>query len=103
MLDNHISLMKLFGNGIQITFPNRYTVVAKIGPGTNTTQMKKDEDLAATFFATRFGSNSSVDCEIEIFDANKNNITSKFGGSESIGHVSTMELANLLYLVSNLK
>lgn len=103
MLNNHISLIKLFGNGIQITFPNRYTVVAKIGPGTNTTQMKKDEDLAATFFASRFGNNSSIDCEVEIFDSNKNNITSKFGSEQSLGFVSVMELADLIYLVSNLK
>ena len=98
-----MSNLKLFGNGIQLTFPNRYTIVVKIGPGTKSTQTNKDENLVATFFASRFGNNSSIDCEVEIFDSNKNNITSKFGSEQSLGFFSVMELADLIYLVSNLK
>ena len=100
---NHQPYIKIFGNGFQITFPNKYTVIVKSGVGTKTTQSKKDDDLLAMVMATRFGGTNSPDVEIEVYDPNAKNITDKFGEEESLGFVNPIKLVNLLYVVSGLK
>jgi len=49
---------------------------------------------------SRFGGHSSPDVEAEVFDAEKKNITSKFG---DLSFVTPIQLVNLLYVVSNLR
>lgn len=102
-LVNHEPVIKTFGNGFQITFPNLYTVIAKNGIGTKSTQTKNLEDVSEVIMASRFGGNASPDIEVEVFDPKKNNITDKFGEVESLGFVTTIQLVNLLYIVSSLK
>jgi hypothetical protein len=102
-LINHTPMLKTFGNGFQITFPNKYTLIAKNGIGTKTTQTKTEDDIASVVMASRFGGNVSPDSEVEIYDPKKNNITEKFGEKDSLGFVSTIELINLMYIVSNLR
>lgn len=100
---NHQPNIKIFGNGFQITFPNKYTVLVKSGVGTKTTQSKKDDDLLAMVMSTRFGGANSPDVEVEVYDPNTKNITEKFGEEESLGFVNPIKLVNLLYVVSGLK
>lgn len=102
---NHEPIIKTFGNGMQITFPNKYTIIIKNGLGAACTQTKNIEDAAELLMASRFGGNSGPDCEVEIFDPSKKNITDKFADPESkvLGYVTPMELVNLLYIVSSLK
>lgn len=103
ILINHEPLIKTFGNGFQITFPNKYTVIAKNGIGARCIQTKSSEDTAELIMASRFGGNSGPDVEVEIYDINRKNISDKFGGDHSLEHISPMELVNLLYIVSSLK
>lgn len=102
-LVNHEPIIKTYGNGFQITFANKYTVVVKNGLGANCTQTKTPEDAADLIMASRFGGNAGPDVEAEVYDANKNNITDKFGSSPNLGFVTPYELVNLLYIVSNLR
>lgn len=102
-LINHAAAVKTFGNGFQITFPNKYTVIVKNGLGTKTTQLKTEDDLASVVMNSRFGGNLSPDVEVEIYDPKKINITDKFGESFSLGFVTTIELINLMFIVSNLR
>lgn len=103
-LVNHEPLIKIFGNGMQITFPNQYTILIKNGMGAKCTQTKELDDPASYLMASRFGGNSGPDVEVEIYAPNKENISNKFSNSEnSLGFVSPMELANLFYIVSSLK
>lgn len=102
-LINHTAAIKTFGNGFQITFPNKYTVIVKNGLGTKTTQLKTEDDLASVVMNSRFGGNLSPDAEVEVYDSKKVNITEKFGEVNSLGFVSTIELINLMYVVSNLR
>jgi len=102
-LVNHEPTIKAFGNGFQITFPNKYTIFVKIGPGAKCTQTKTSTDPAEMLMSARFGGNYGPDCEVEIYAPNKTNITEKFGTVNSLEFVSTLELANLIYIVSSLK
>jgi hypothetical protein len=102
-LVNHEPLIKTFGNGFQITFANRYTVLVKNGLGAQCTQTKSIEDTTAMIMASRLGGNSGPDVEVEVYDPTKQNITSKFGDANGLGFVTPFELVNLLYIVSGLK
>jgi hypothetical protein len=98
-LINHEPVIKSFANGFQITFPSKYTVIVKLGPGAKCTQ-KVADDAASMLMNSRFGGHSSPDVEAEVFDAEKKNITSKFG---DLSFVTPIQLVNLLYVVSNLR
>lgn len=102
---NHAPLIKTYGNGFQITFPNRYTLIAKNGLGAECTQLRDMEDVSEMFLTSRFGGNHGPDIEVEIYDTKTQNITSKFTNESTatLGFVTPMELVNLLYIVSNLK
>lgn len=104
-LINYQPMFKTFANGFQITYPNQYTVIVKNGVGAKCTQKSESSDVAEMFMNARFGGNVSPDVEVEVYDPNKKNISSKFGTDteDSVGFVSTFELATLLYVVSNLK
>lgn len=104
-LVNHEPVFKMFGNGFQITFPNRYTVVIKNGLGAKCVhnKSKEDDDPLSIMMAARFGGNSSPNVEVEVYNPNKENISDKFGEKDSIGFVSTIQLVDLLYVVSSLK
>lgn len=102
-LVNHEPVIKTFGNGFQITFPNLYTVIIKNGLSTKSTQTKNLDDITDTILSSRFGGNSGPDVEVEIYDPKKVNISDKFGEANSIGFVSTIQLVSLLYIVSALK
>jgi len=101
---NHSPLLKIFGNGFQITFPNRYSIVVKNGPGAKCTQPDKlNDDPASMIMAARFGGTQSPDCEVEIFNAKKENVSSNFGGDVSLSNITPFQLANLFYIISGLK
>lgn len=100
---NHEPVIKSFINGFQITFPNKYTVIVKNGLGARCTQTKKDDDPASMLMNSRFGGSSSPDVEVEIYDPAKRNISDKFGEPHSLPFVTPMALADLIYIVSNLK
>ena len=99
---NHEPIIKTFGNGFQITFPNQYTVIVKNGIGAKCTQSHLAQTEPELLMASRFGGNSGPDVEAEIYNPAKVNITDKFGERDSLGFISTLELVNLLYIVSNL-
>lgn len=103
VLINHEPLIKAYGNGFQITFNSKYTVIIKNGIGAKCTQTKAPEDTTAMLLASRLGGNSGPDVECEIYDANNNNISLKFGEASSLGYVTPIQLVNLLYTVSNLR
>ena len=102
-LRNEVPMIRTFGNGVQFTFPNYYTVVMKLGPGTNTNLLNKtDDDLASTFMS-RFGGYMSANVEAEVYDPAGMNITARFqDGAMSIGFLDPMKTVDLLYIVSNL-
>jgi len=100
---NHQPLIKCFGNGFQITFPNKYSVVVKNGLGTKSTFSLEDKTDLHVIMGARFGGYMTPDCEVEVYDKNKSNITEKFGEANSLGYVSPIQLVDLLYVVSNLK
>jgi hypothetical protein len=99
-LVNHEPVIKSFGNGFQITFPNKYTLIAKNGLGANCTQTLKLDDAAEMLMASRFGANSGPDIECEVYAPSKQNISDKFG---NLGFVGPIQLVNLLYVISSLK
>ena len=99
-LVNHEPVIKIFANGMQITFPNLYSLVIKIGMGTKSTQVNRIEDVADVF-ALRFGGQTGPDVEVEIYDPFKNNISEKFGSAGSIGFVTPMQLSDLMFIVSS--
>jgi hypothetical protein len=101
-LINHEPVFKSFGNGFQITFPNRYTVLVKHGIGTRSTLPPGTEPDVTTYISSRFGGNTSPDVEVEIYNPSKTNITHMFGEIHSLAFVSVSELARILFLVSNL-
>lgn len=102
---NHEPIIKIFGNGMQVTFPNQYTLLIKNGLGANCTQTTNVDDPASMLMASRFGGNSGPDVEVEIYDTKGQNITNKFSedASMSLGFVTPLELSNLFYIVSSLK
>lgn len=100
---NHQPVVKCFGNGFQLTFPNKYTVVVKNGMGTKSTFSLEDKSDLQVIMGARFGGYMTPDCEVEVYDKNKNNITDKFGEANSLGFVTPIQLVDLLYVVSNLK
>jgi hypothetical protein len=101
---NHSPLIKVFGNGFQITFPNRYSIIVKNGLGAKCTQAEKSsDDTASLIMSARFGGTQSPDCEVEIFNAKKENVSSNFGGDVSLSYVTPFQLANLFYVISGLK
>jgi hypothetical protein len=100
---NHEPMFKCYGNGFQITFPNKYTVIVKNGLGAKCTQKEVSDDPAAVLLASRFGGNSGPDVEVEVYSPAKQNITNKFGEVNSLGFVTPLELVNLLYICSGLK
>ena len=100
---NHQPLIKCFGNGFQLTFPNIYTVRVKNGMGTKSTFSLEDKTDLHVIMGARFGGQMTPDCEVEVYDKNKNNITEKFGEANSVGYVSPLALVSLLYIVSGLK
>lgn len=102
-LVNHEPIIRVFVNGFQITFPNRFTVLVKNGIGAKCSQKQAPEDSAELFLANRFGGTGSSDVEVEIYDPNKTNISEKFGESLALGFVTPIELVNLLYTVSNIR
>lgn len=102
-LINFEPMIKSYGNGFQITFPNKYTVIVKNGPGAQCTQLKKSDDPADMMLTARFGGNSGPDVEVEVYSPDKLNISSKFGDANSLGFISTLELVNILYIVSSLR
>ncbi len=102
-LVNHESSFRMFVNGFQITFPNRYSVIVKNGIGAKCTQTQKAEDPAEMFLTARLGGGRGPDVEVEVFNPKQQNISHTFGEQDSIGFVSTIELINLLYIVSNLR
>lgn len=100
---NHEPIIRVFVNGIQITFPNQFTVLVKNGIGAKCTQRQAPEDSAELFLAKRFGGVGNPDVEVEIYNPKKENITEKFGEVRSLGFVTPVELVNLLYIVSSLR
>lgn len=104
-LVTHEPIIKVFVNGFQITFPNKYTVLVKNGMNTKCTQVQKFDDMAEIVAATRIGGSRSPDVEVEIYDEFQTNITGKFGDSTStsLGFVGPVELVNLLFIVSSLR
>jgi hypothetical protein len=100
---NHEPIIKMFGNGMQITFPNRYSIVVKNGLGAKCTQTAEIEDAASLLMASRFGGCSGPDVEASVYDPNRKDITNKFGEPDGLGFVTPMQLVNLLYVVSSLK
>lgn len=102
-LVNHEPSFRMFVNGFQITFPNRYSVIVKNGLGAKCTQTQKAEDPTEMFLTSRLGGGRGPDVEVEIYDPKQTNISHSFGEKDSIGFVSTIELMNLLYIVSNLR
>lgn len=102
-LVNHEPVIKTYGNGFQITFVNKYTVIVKNGLGANCTQTLTPDDHAAMILSSRLGGNSGPDVQVEVYDPNKVNITDKFGSADNLGFVNPYELVNLLYIVSNLR
>jgi len=100
---NHQPVVKCFGNGFQLTFPNKYTVIVKNGMGTKSTFSLEDKSDLQVIMGARFGGYMTPDCEVEVYDKNKTNITDKFGESNSLGFVTPIQLVDLLYVVSNLK
>ena len=100
---NHEPIIRIFVNGIQITFPNQFTVLVKNGIGAKCTQRQAPEDSAELFLAKRFGGVGNPDVEVEIYNPKKENITDKFGEFGSLGFVTPVELVNLLYIVSSLR
>jgi hypothetical protein len=102
-LQNHQPILKMFGNGFQITFPNKYSVVVKIGINTKSTQVQKIEDAADYLMAARYGGMYGPDCEVEVYDPVNKNITDKFGSETSLGFVTMQNLAVLMYTVSSLR
>lgn len=104
-LVTHEPIIKVFVNGFQITFPNKYTVLVKNGMNAKCTQVQKFEDMAEIVAANRIGGSRSPDVEVEVYDEMQANITNKFGDakSDSLGFVGPVELINLLYIVSSLR
>lgn len=102
---NHQPIIKTYGNGMQITFPNKFTILIKTGPGAVCTQTKTASDTTEMLMASRFGGNYGPDVEVEIYNAKNENITRKFAASneEVLGFVTPMQLVNLMYIVSSLK
>ena len=80
-----------------------YTVIVKNGMGTKSTFSLEDKTDLHVIMGARFGGYMTPDCEVEVYDKNKNNITEKFGEANSVGYVSTLALVSLLYIVSGLK
>ena len=80
-----------------------YTVIVKNGMGTKSTFSLEDKTDLHVIMGARFGGYMTPDCEVEVYDKNKNNITEKFGEPNSIGYVSPLALVSLLYIVSGLK
>ena len=80
-----------------------YTVIVKNGMGTKSTFSLEDKTDLHVIMGARFGGYMTPDCEVEVYDKNKNNITEKFGEANSLGYVSTLSLVSLLYIVSGLK
>jgi hypothetical protein len=102
-LTNHEPAVKIFANGFQITFPNKYIVIVKNGLNAKCTQSKKDDDPTSMMMASRFGGQTGPDVEVEVYDVKKTNITDKFGEPGSLGFVTPIQLINLLYVVSSLR
>jgi hypothetical protein len=102
-IHNYTPMIKTFGNGVQITFPNKYTVLIKNGIGAKCTQTKTANDVTDAMLAARFGGNYGPDVEVEIYDSSMKNISIHFGEEHSVGYVTVLELVNLLWVVSNLK
>jgi hypothetical protein len=102
-LVNHESAFRMFVNGFQITFPNRYSVIVKNGLGAKCTQTQTAEDTTEMFLTSRLGGGRGPDVEVAVFDPVQQNISHLFGETDSIGFVSTIELINLLYIVSNFR
>ena len=100
---NRQPVVKCFGNGFQLTFPNKYTVIVKNGMGTKSTFSLEDKSDLQVIMGARFGGYMTPDCEVEVYDKNKTNITDKFGEANSLGFVTPIQLVDLLYVVSNLK
>lgn len=101
-IQNHQPVIRFFGNGMQITFPNKFSVIVKNGPGANCTQTKTITDAAELFLSSRFGGNYGPDVEAEVYDKKNVNVTSKFSQGD-LTFLSAMQLVDLLYIVSNLK
>ena len=80
-----------------------YTVIVKNGMGTKSTFSLEDKTDLHVIMGARYGGYMTPDCEVEVYDKNKNNITEKFGEPNSIGYVSPLSLVSLLYIVSGLK
>jgi hypothetical protein len=80
-----------------------YTVIVKNGMGTKSTFSLEDKTDLHVIMGARFGGYMTPDCEVEVYDKNKNNITEKFGEANSVGYVSPLALVSLLYIVSGLK
>jgi hypothetical protein len=80
-----------------------YTVIVKNGMGTKSTFSLEDKTDLHVIMGARFGGYMTPDCEVEVYDKNKNNITEKFGEANSVGYVSPLSLVSLLYIVSGLK
>ena len=80
-----------------------YTVIVKNGMGTKSTFSLEDKTDLHVIMGARFGGYMTPDCEVEVYDKNKNNITEKFGEANSVGYVSPLALVSLLYIVSRLK
>ena len=104
-LITHEPCVQIFINGVQITFPNQYTILIKNGLSAKCTQTKQIDNTADMVIQTRFGGSRSPNVEVEVYDPKQNNISSKFGekDSESIGYVTPVELTNLMYIISSLK
>ena len=63
---------------------------------------KPEDDIASTFMG-RFGGFMSANAEVEVYDPNSLNITSKFQeNARSLSYVDPMRLIDLMYIISNL-
>ena len=71
--------------------------------GTKSTFSLEDKSDLQVIMGARFGGYMTPDCEVEVYDKNKTNITDKFGEANSLGFVTPIQLVDLLYVVSNLK
>lgn len=99
-LVNHEPMIKCYGNGFQITFPNKYTLIVKNGLGAVCTQKPASDDPADMLLTYKLGGNSGPDVQVEIFSPSKQDISSTFG---DLSFITPLELVNLLYICSALK
>lgn len=107
ILENHQPIFKFINSQMQITFPNKYSVIVKYGPGSNSTSKPMDDmdTVNQLILSKRAGVHVGPDVEVLVYHPNKQNISNIFNSKrlDSCQFVNTIEFVNLLYIVSSLK